>query len=46
MTEQQIQDWERELNHSQMMQGQRKESVTFSGGKTYEVPAKDDNDEK
>lgn len=31
--------------HSQMMQAQR-EKVTFSGGKTYELPIKDDNSEK
>lgn len=40
MTEQEIRDWERELKHSQMMQAQR-EKVTFSGGKTYEVPVKE-----
>lgn len=46
MTEQQIQDWERELEHSQMMQAQRKETVTFAGGKTYELPIKDDSNDK
>ena len=46
MTEQDIQAWERELEHSQMMQAQRKEMVTFAGGKTYELPIKDGKDEK
>lgn len=45
MTEQDIQAWERELNHAAKMQEQR-ETVTFAGGKTYEVPAKDDSNEK
>lgn len=45
MTEQEIADWEREINHFQMMQKQR-ETITFAGGKTYELPIKDDSDEK
>ena len=45
MQEQDIQAWERELEHSQMMQAQR-EKVTFSGGKTYEVPVKETANEK
>ena len=43
MNEQEIQDWERELNHSQMMQKQR-ENVVFADGKTYEVSIKDEED--
>lgn len=31
--------------HAQMMQAQR-ETITFAGGKTYEVPVKDDSNEK
>lgn len=46
MTEQEISDWEREINHAAKMQEQRKEVVTFAGGKTYEVPVKDDSNEK
>ena len=45
MQEQDIQAWERELEHAQMMQEQR-EKVTFAGGKTYEVPVKENNNEK
>ncbi|MGA6102130.1 hypothetical protein ACPESL_08085 [Psychrobacter pocilloporae] len=45
MQEQDIQAWERELEHAQMMQKQR-ETITFAGGKTYELPIKDDNNEK
>jgi len=41
MTEQEIQAWEREINHFKMMEQQRKETVTFAGGKTYEVPVKE-----
>ena len=46
MNEQEIADWEREITHFQMMEEQRKETVTFAGGKTYELPIKDDSDEK
>lgn len=46
MTEQDIQAWEREINHAAKMQAQRKEVVTFSGGKTYELPVKDDKNDK
>ncbi|MFK3999827.1 hypothetical protein ACI2I3_00570 [Psychrobacter namhaensis] len=57
MTEQDIQAWERELNHAAKMQKQREGwdgrtgTVTFAGGKTYEVPfnhyeIKDDNNDK
>lgn len=45
MTEQEIADWEREINHFQMMQKQC-ETITFAGGKTYELPIKDDSDKK
>lgn len=45
MTEQEIADWEREIQHFQMMEEQRKETVTFAGGKTYELPVKDNNNE-
>ena len=41
MQEQDIQAWERELNHSQLMQEQREGSegkkVRFAGGKTYQL---------
>ena len=46
MTEQDIQAWEREIRHAEKMQEQRKETVTFSGGKTYELPIKDDRNDK
>ena len=46
MQEQDIQAWEREINHAAKMQKQRKEAVTFSGGKTYEVPVKDNSNDK
>lgn len=45
MTEQDIQAWEREIKHAEKMQAQR-ETITFAGGKTYEVPIKDDRNEK
>lgn len=45
MTEQEIRDWEREIRHAAKMQEQR-EKVTFSGGKTYEVPVKEIANEK
>jgi len=45
MTEQDIQAWERELNHAAKMQKQR-ETVTFAGGKTYEAPVKEQDDDK
>lgn len=45
MNEQEIADWEREIQYFQMMQKQR-ETITFAGGKTYELPIKDDSDEK
>ena len=42
MQEQDIQAWERELEHSQMMQKQREgwdgKRVTFAGGHSYEIP--------
>lgn len=41
MTEQDIQAWEREINHAQMMQKQREgwdgKQVRFAGGKTYQL---------
>lgn len=41
MQEQDIQAWERELNHSQLMQEQREgwdgKQVRFAGGKTYQL---------
>ncbi|PAT63960.1 hypothetical protein [Psychrobacter sp. JB193] len=40
-----IQAWERELNHAAKMQEQR-EKITFSGGKTYELPVKEAANEK
>lgn len=46
MNEQEIADWEREIQHFQMMEEQRKETVAFAGGKTYELPIKGDSDEK
>ena len=46
MTEQEIADWEREIRHAEKMQEQRKETVTFAGGKTYELPIKDDSNDK
>lgn len=45
MTEQEIADWEREITHAEMMQKQR-ETITFAGGKTYEVPVKEKENEK
>lgn len=45
MTEQEIVDWEREIQHFQMMQKQR-ETITFAGGKTYESPVKEKENEK
>lgn len=45
MTEQEISDWERELKHAAKMQAQR-ETITFAGGKTYELPVKDENNDK
>lgn len=48
MNESDIAAWERELNHAAKMQDQLKgskiETVTFSGGKTYEI--KDDGNDK
>ena len=42
MAKQDTRAWERELEHSQMMQKQRKscdvKRVRFAGGKTYELP--------
>lgn len=42
MQEQDIQAWEREIKHTQMMQKQREgwdgKQVTFAGGKTYDLP--------
>lgn len=46
MTEQEIADWEREIQHFQMMEEQRKETVTFADGKTYELPIKEKENEK
>ena len=45
MNEQDIQAWEREIDHAAKMQEQRK-TITFAGGKTYEIPVKDNSDEK
>lgn len=44
MTEQDIQAWEREINHAQKMQEQlrakqnKSKTITFAGGHSYEVP--------
>ena len=57
MNEQEIADWEREITHAEMMSNARplnilehiklkRETITFAGGKTYELPVKDDSDEK
>lgn len=40
-----IQAWEREISHAAKMQEQR-EKITFSGGKTYELPVKETANEK
>lgn len=45
MNESDIQAWERELQHAATMQEQR-ETITFSGGKTYELPIKESSNEK
>ena len=46
MTEREIADWEREIKHAKKMQEQRKtKTVTFAGGKTYEIKVKDNDNE-
>lgn len=46
MNEREIADWEREIKHAEKMQEQRKtKTVTFAGGKTYEIKAKESNNE-
>ena len=45
MNTQDEQAWEREFDHVEEKQ-RCKEVVTFAGGKTYEVPVKEQDDEK